>query len=43
LNKAEYEYDPKEVEKYQGKTFNRAIGYRSIKKGENHRRLGTEI
>ena len=39
----ESEYDPKEVEKYQAKTFNKSIGYRSIKKGENHKRLGTEI
>jgi hypothetical protein len=43
LGAKEFEYSPKELEKYQAKTFNKSIGYRSIKKGENHKRFGTEM
>jgi len=43
LNVKETEYEPKEIEKYRAKTFNKSVGYRSIKKGEHHRRLATEI
>ena len=43
LGAKEFEYSPKELEKYQAKTFNKTIGYRSIKKGENHKRFGTEV
>ena len=35
-------YGPKELEKYKGKTFNKYIGYRSIKKSDNHRKFATE-
>ena len=31
------------MEKSQGKTFNKSIGYQSIKRGERQRRLATEI
>ena len=43
LNAKESEYTPKEIEKYQAKTFNKTIGYRSIKKGDNLRPFATEV
>ena len=42
LNTVNAEYNPKELEKYDKKTITGRVGYRSIKKGENHKRLGTE-
>ena len=42
LRPKEFELDVKEIEKFQGKTFNKTVGYRSIKKGDYHMRFGTE-
>mmetsp|Transcript_23198 Transcript_23198/g.30965 ORF Transcript_23198/g.30965 Transcript_23198/m.30965 type:complete len:195 (+) Transcript_23198:754-1338(+) len=42
LTPKEHELSAKEIEKYKSKTFNKTIGYRSIKKGDFHIKFGTE-
>ena len=36
------EYKPKELEKTKGSSFNPTVGYRSLRKGENHKGFSTE-
>ena len=42
LGRKETEYDPKELEKTKGTKLNPTVGYRSLKKGENHKGFSTE-